>query len=348
MRRLLRTSGADDFIETVEFGKSIEVPSREMVETYGRHISRAGTLAIMLALANTQSTLAGEGASSSYFPGTYGDYAVATAPSQGWTYVNYNLFYSADVDRAVLQSRLNAGLDTFAYINMSALIYAFEEPVLGMQFAIGGFVQIGYADLDTTVTGPFGAFATDDSETDLGDITLLPASFYWNSGNWHFNLYELVVTPTGQYDVDNNVNLGRNYWSFDTVFAVTNLNMETGREFSLVSGYMLNGENDDTDYQTGNELHVDAMFNQFLSDHFAIGLHGYYYKQLQGDSGSGAILGDFKGESYGIGPSFLWIPKSTGGKFSVIGSWLHDLHASNRLESDYAVVTLAWQLGNEN
>jgi hypothetical protein len=34
------------------------------------------------------------------------------------------------------------------------------------------------------------------------------------------------------------------------------------------------------------------------------------------------------------------------GKFSVMGTWLHDLHASNRLESDYAAVTLAWQIGN--
>jgi hypothetical protein len=288
----------------------------------------------------------GEGASSNYFPGTYGDYAVAAAPSQGWTYANYNLFYSAEVDRTILQGRVNTNLDTFAYINMSLLLYAFEEPVLGTQFAAGAFLPIGYADLQSSVTGPLTTIAADDSETNLGDVAILPASFFWNSGNWHFNLYELVTTPTGQYDVDNAVNLGRNYWSFDTVFAVTNLNMENGREFSFAAGYMINNENDDTDYETGNELHVDVMLNQYFSDYFAIGLHGYYFNQLEGDSGAGAVLGDFKGESYGIGPSFLWIPKSMAGKFSVMGTWLHDLHASNRLESDYAAVTLAWQIGN--
>ncbi len=71
----------------------------------------------------------------------------------------------------------------------------------------------------------------------------------------------------------------------------------------------------------------------------------YYYKQVTGDSGSGAILGDFKGESYGIGPSFLWIPKSGSGKFSDTGTWLHDLNATERMKGDYAVVTLAWQFG---
>ncbi len=96
--------------------------------------------------------------------------------------------------------------------------------------------------------------------------------------------------------------------------------METGREFSLVTGYMINNRNDDTDYDTGNELHVDVMFNQFFSETFVLGLHGYYYRQVGSDSGSGAILGGFKGESYGIGPSFLWVPASGGGKFSVTGT----------------------------
>jgi hypothetical protein len=217
--------------------------------------------------------------------------------------------------------------------------------VLNGHFAMGGFLPLGYASLDANLIAQNNIILIDDSETALGDITLLPASFYWNSGNWHLNLYEMIVTPTGQYDVDNNINLGRNYWSFDTVFALTHLDMDSGREFSLATGYMINTENDDTDYRTGDELHVDAMFNQFLSETFGLGLHGYYYKQVTGDSGDGAVLGDFKGESYGIGPSFLWIPKAGDGKFSISGNWLHDLEATNRLESDYVVVTLAYQFG---
>ncbi len=66
---------------------------------------------------------------------------------------------------------------------------------------------------------------------------------------------------------------------------------------------------------------------------------------MTGDSGDGAVLGDFKGESYGIGPSFIWIPKAGDGKFSISGNWLNDLEATNRLESDYVVVTLAYQFG---
>ncbi len=304
---------------------------------------RRAVLVMLLTFAFTPGIHAGEGASSNYFPGSYGDYAVAIAPEPGWIYVNYNLFYSAEVDSAVLQGRANAGLETFAYINMSAGLFAFDKPVMGGRFVVGVYVPLGYVDLKADVAGPITSVSVDDSETALGDIALLPASFYWNKNNWHFNLYEFVITPTGDYDVDNVVNLGRNYWSFDTVFALTNLNMDKGREYSLVTGFMINEENDDTDYETGNELHIDAMFNQFFSETFALGLHGYYHDQLEGDSGGGAILGDFKGDSYGIGPSLLWI--AGGGKFSVSASWLHDLDATNKLESDYAVVTLGWQLG---
>jgi hypothetical protein len=292
------------------------------------------------------SVYASEGASSNYSPGTYGDYAVAAAPEPGWLFANCNQFYRAEVDRTVLQNRVNADLDTFTYTNTSAGIYTFKEPVFGGRFAVGASVPFVYADLEANLVGQTTSISVDDSETSLGDITLLPFSVYWDTGNWHFNLYETVFAPTGEYDLDNIVNLGRNYWSYDTVFALTNLNMEAGREFSLVSGFMINDRNDDTDYETGNEFHLDGMFNQSLSETLAVGLHGYYYKQLEGDSGTGAILGDFKGESYGIGPSLLWIPG--GGKFSITASWLHDLDATNRLESDYAVITLAWALGGDS
>ena len=312
-----------------------------------RLFSRQLAFVVLMTLAwpLAQSARAAEGASSNYFPGTYGDYAVAAAPEPGWTYLNYSLFYGSEVDRAVLQGRVNANLDIFAYTNMSAALYAFEKPVLGGRYAVAGFLPLVDVDFEASLVGQLGSVSLDTGETGLGDIVLMPVSLYWNSGNWHFNLYEMIIAPTGEYELGNDVNIGRNYYSYDTVFALTHLNLETGREFSLTTGYMVNDKNDDTDYETGNELHMDFMFNQFFSETFAAGIHGYYYKQLEGDSGSGALLGDFKGDSYGIGPSLLWIPESGGGRFSVTASWLHDLDATNRMESDYIVVTLGWMLG---
>jgi hypothetical protein len=71
---------------------------------------------------------------------------------------------------------------------------------------------------------------------------------------------------------------------------------------------------------------------------------GYYYKQFTSDSGGRAILGGFKGESFGFGPGFLWVPKFAGGKLSVLGKWIHDINATKRFESEYGTLTVAWTL----
>ena len=138
------------------------------------------------------------------------------------------------------------------------------------------------------------------------------------------------------------VNLGLNHWGFDTTLAVTYLNPETGIEVSVAPGVIFNTENDETNYQTGTEFHLDFTANQFLSETFALGLRGYYYKQITGDSGSGARLGDFKGESFGLGPGFVWFPEFADGKLAVLGKWIHDFDVTNRFESDYGTLTVAW------
>jgi hypothetical protein len=125
-------------------------------------------------------THAGEGASTNYFPGTYGDFAVAIAPEPGWIYANYNLFYSADADAAVLQGRVNAGLDTFAYINMSAGLFAFDKSVLGGRFAVGSFVPLGYVELESELVGPVVNVAVDGTTGASTRSSLSPTSI-WNA-----------------------------------------------------------------------------------------------------------------------------------------------------------------------
>ncbi len=180
-----------------------------------------------------------------------------------------------------------------------------------------------------------------DGASGLGDVALIPFALYWNNGNIHTSFAQFVITPTGDYGIDNLINRGLNYWSFDTNFALTYLNPETGRDFSFNIGHIYNTENDDTDYQTGRELHVDVVFNQFISETFAVGLHGFYLKQITGDSGSGAILGDFKTEAAGVGPALLWSTKIGDQDVSFIAKWLHEFHAENRLEGDHVFLSFA-------
>ena len=301
----------------------------------------AATACVCLLKGTTGHVIAAEGAASNYFPGSYGTLLAAIAPEPGPVFVDLNLFYSADVDRAVLQGRANANVESDAFYTLLGGYYFWDVPAIGGRFGIGGYVPLGYSSLGASLTSGLGSVSVDEDSFGLGDIGLLPASFYWSAGNFNLNLYELVIAPTGKYDVSESVNIGRNYWSFDTVVAATWFNAETGTEISVIPGLMINTENPDTDYRTGTEFHVDAVVNQFLSETFAVGVVGYAYKQIEGDSGSGAILGDFKGESYGLGLTLSWVPEFGSGDVAITGGWLHDVDATNRLEADYGSLTIA-------
>jgi hypothetical protein len=302
----------------------------------------AGLLGAALMTASGRAS-ATEGGASYYFPGAFGSFAVAVAPEPGFLFANQTLIYGAELDRAVLQGRVNANLEAFAVYNNLAPAYTFTETVLGGRFQLSGFLPVGYANLEATVTGPLiGTRRDSASDFNIGDGGLWPA-IYWSFGDFHVKLSELIVVPTGHYDSGDTVNVGRNYWAFDTQLGLTWLNPKTGTEVSLLPGIMFNTENDATDYRSGDEFHLDFMLNQFLSKSFAVGFQGYWYKQVSGDSGAGALLGDFKGESVGVGLGFLWLPEFAKGRLSIVGQWIHDLDATNRLEADYGQVTFGYK-----
>ncbi|NEX17378.1 MAG: hypothetical protein C1943_12290 [Halochromatium sp.] len=291
-------------------------------------------------------TFAAEGASSHYLPGALGDIFLAVPPEPGLLAANMLWYQTGSTDVALIDGRVTLGIDLDLFLNLTSLTYTFERPVLGGRYTMGVAIPFGQAELDGALVGPLGgSIGFSDDSFDLSDIAFIPVQLSWSSGLWSFKLWESIVAPTGGYDTSGSdlANLGRNYWSFDTVGAVTWFNPDSRTEVSLAPGVMVNTENSATNYRTGTEFHMDFVANQFVSESFALGLRGYYYNQLTGDSGSGATLGDFKSESFGVGPGFVWIPKAGGGRLTVLGKWMHDLSAENRFESDYFTLTGAWQ-----
>jgi hypothetical protein len=301
-----------------------------------------GLLCMAAILFRTQNVQATEGASSYYFPGAFGSFAAAVAPDPGLMLVDQMFFYRAKVDQAVLRGRVNLELKCDAFFNYFGGFYTFEEAVLGGRFQIGAAVPLAYAHVRAGLDATLGSRGISDKSTDIGDSFISPA-LYWKIGDFHFKLFESIFVPTGGYSTDNLANAGRNYWAFDTSLAITWLYTKTGTEISVIPGILFNTENSKTDYQSGNEFHVDFMANQFLAKNFAVGFQGYYYRQVSGDSGSGARLGSFEGESLGIGPALLWMPKFGQGKLSLIAKWLHDLDHRNRMQGDYGQFIISYK-----
>lgn len=284
---------------------------------------------------------AAEGGGSYFFPGAFASFAPAVTPDQGFQFVNQTLYCHADADKAVLRGRVNLSLEATALYSYFGGFYTLGVPVFGGNLQVGAEAPVGYVHVKGNVaTTGFGSVEESDRDLNLGD-SLLAGSLFWEAGDFHFRVTELIFMPTGAYSTGNLANMGRNYWGFDTSFAFTWLSSKTGTEVSLMPGILLNTENDDTDYKTGNEFHVDFMVNQFLSKTFALGAQGYYYDQLTDDSGDGALIDDFKGEAYGFGPALLWLPPFCNGKLTVIGKWLFDSHCEHRLKGDYGQILIS-------
>jgi hypothetical protein len=317
---------------------------------------------------------AAEQAKSIYLLGATASMAGMTPPPG--TYVSsFTYVYSGDATGATAISRtlpetghlfpspttlqLNANLDVKAQVALDvfSMLWVAPQKVLGGNFGVGVLLPVGYQEVDIDVTARAaltfpngttlqrsGRFGATDSTFAVGD-PLATALLGWSSGNWHWKMTGLLNVPVGAYNRTDLVNIGFNRWAADLTGAVTWLDPKSGFEVSLAPGFTLNGENPDTNYKTGTEFHLEGAVMQHLSKTLALGIAGYHYKQVTGDSGSGAVLGAFKGEVSAIGPNLTYNFQI--GTVPVLTSvrWLHEFNAENRLEGDAGFVTVTVPLG---
>lgn len=285
-----------------------------------------------------------EGGASLYLPGLAGDFGLGTLPESGWYLTNDLYYIQYDVERSVLSGRLTVDLDAEIWADLVLVNWVSDVELLGGRYAAGAFVPIGSLDIDVGLSRPAGTLSVEDSASGLMDIGIAPLAIGWKAGEFQWMWTETIVVPTGGYDEDNLANMGYNHWALDSSFAFNWLRAARGLEIAASAGMMINGTNDATDYQNGNEFHLDYVVNQYFSKTFGIGLVGYVYEQVTGDSGDGAVLGDFKGSSAGIGPSVIKIWVVGQRPLILKAKWLHDVSGDKRLTGDYALATLAFKL----
>jgi hypothetical protein len=241
-------------------------------------------------------------------------------------------------------------LDVRADLLLIAPAYTFATPVWGGQAQVSMTAIVGNLSVtaEATLTGPGGVVLSrnsHDSLTNIGDLYSV-GSIRWNDGNNNWMTYTQVELPVGSYQAGRLANLGNNHWSVDAGGGYTYFNQTSGREFSVVAGATYNFENHDTDYQNGIDGHIDWGLSQFLSEQTHVGLVGYFYSQLTGDSGSGARLGDFKSRVYGIGPQVGYLFKMGDGQAYLNFKGYHEFDARNRPSGWNAWLTLAIPLGS--
>ena len=274
---------------------------------YGACLKVAG-LAGVAACALFSNAAADEAGVSFWLPGQYAAFAAQPGPP-GLSFETTFYHATASAQRDATFERdghIQVGVKSPSDFLMLTPTYAFDTKILGGQPAFGITALVGrnVTSVDATLTGPSGStLSGSQSDQVIGFGDLSPnATLKWSQGVHSFMIYATAGIPVGAYNAERLAALGLGHWSVDGGGGYTYYDEKAGLEFSAVAGLTYNFINPYTQYRSGNDFHLDLSFSPYVSEKMHIGAVGYFYDQISGDSGSGAVLGDFKSRVAGAGP----------------------------------------------
>ncbi|MEP9352797.1 transporter [Xanthobacter sp. KR7-65] len=226
--------------------------------------------------------------------------------------------------------------------------WVLPEQVLGGSLAVGLILPVGQPQVTAGVllnpagVDPVGRRVS-DSAFIMGD-PVASMALGWHSGNWHWNVAALLNIPVGDYREGEIANLAFHRLATDLSTAVTWLDPTSGWEISAAAGITFNGTNDVTEYTTGTEFHLEWAVTKSLTKQFTVGLVGYFYDQITGDSGPGARLGAFEGRVTALGGMVAYNFELAGTPISTRVRVYREFDVVNRLEGVAGFGTVAFPI----
>jgi len=284
-----------------------------------------------------------------YMPGMISSFVDIGPYEEKFIYKNMTLYYGGEAGGSKsfpLGNNIAAGIDADLYGNISVLAYQTDWELLGGRYMAA--LVIPYVRADDEVSGtltrtPNGIPTTvsrtiSDSCEGLGDIILAPINMVWKTGDISYDAHLYIYAPTGVYDQHDLANVGMNYWTFEPGVDVSWLSTKIGTEVTVAASYDISIENQDTDYRTGDSIHLESTVAQHLplfGGFAGVGVNAFYFQQVTADTGAPSAIGDFRGMTAGIGPVISYAIKVGSTDIAVELKWLPELDTENRLQGDY-------------
>ena len=288
-----------------------------------------------------------EGGSGHYSPGAAASFIDALPGYPSIAVVNYFTYYDGSVGGSrtlTLGGNLAADVKASVYVDTVGAIYETPLRLLGGDYAAGLVIPIGTMTVNANVTrtGVLGRTQTgqrSDTSVGLADLMFYPFMLGWTNGpDLKYDVRLGIYAPSGEYEQGALANLGKNYWTFEPGLSLSWLSSKIGTEVSLFAGFDLNTINNATDYLTGTQFHLEGTVAQHLplfGGFIGVGANGFFYQQITGDSGSGAMLGSFKGQTAGVGPVLSYVHKVGKATLAAELKWLPELVVENRVKGDW-------------
>ncbi|MEF8754685.1 MAG: transporter [Accumulibacter sp.] len=259
------------------------------------------------------------------YPNGSENFMAGALPPPGNYFINYLGYYEGDYrDNKGDKVR---GLSVSATFDALRFIHVTGHKILGGDWAVHAIVPVAYQRLHTPIPG-IGSGST----FGLGDIVIDPIIIGWHfPPDWHLTVGLDIYLPTGKYDAnDPTQSIGANYYSFEPIVAFTYLN-QSGFEVSAKLMYNIKTKNNDTDYHSGQEFHMDYLVGQHFGP-WGVGLAGYYLTQTTDDEVAGRKVppDGRRGKVFAYGPAVQYNHKGT----SFIASWNHEVGVDNRFQGN--------------
>ena len=225
-------------------------------------------------------------------------------------------------------------------------------PILGATFgtSVYGFYAVSRAEAQFMIAGQ--TQGSGETRQGLGDLTVVPLFLQWTIAK--VDLYVKLspfefTAPTGEYDPRDQVgnNIGLNYWSYRPALLITWL--YSGNELSLNIGNSVNFTNPATNYKSGDEFYYTYVLQRYMSRKFALGVEGYYYRQITDDVQNGTIVNTTspsnpfqsedplnegpgnRGETFALGPTISYNPTED---VFLNAHWVHEVFSYNRKQGN--------------
>jgi len=287
-----------------------------------------------------------EGGSGHYLPGSTADFLDILPGEPGFAYANFPVFYQGSAGKG-----RPLELGGLVAINVSATIVGdislplYQSPweLLGGKYATGIAIPYLWMDVKGSVqAGPLSRNAH-DTASGISDVEFFPLMLVWNAGDLKWGTNFGIYAPTGGFTTGKLANTGKNYWTFEPGLNARYLGSTNGLELTGFAGFDVNTKNNATSYQSGSQFHLDVTAAQHLplfGGLAGVGANLFYYQQISGDSGSGALLGSFAGMTVGMGPVLSFVYKLGAVNLGAEAKWLPELDTTNRMKGNIAWLKL--------
>jgi hypothetical protein len=302
-------------------------------------------------LAHSGQAHAAEGGVGAYLLGSRGVGAGITPPA-GVYFQDDAYFYDGKIGGGKTLATgglLVANVSVQSWINLPTTLWVTPAKILGGDLGFSLTTPFGEPRVNAGLLvnsprfGPIGVNVTDD-HTALSDF-YVQSFLGWQSGNFHWQFGIGGIIPSGTYVVGQLSNASLNRPAVDLYGTFTWLDPAIGWDLSAAAGFTFNQPNTATDYQTGDEFHLEWAATKYITKQFTVGLVGYYYQQLTPDKGTGAVLGAFEGRVAALGGSIGYTFEAGKLPISTRIKVYREFAVQNRLEGMAGYLTVSVPIG---